>query len=73
MIKEKATEKELFDLKIDKRSFLVASLRDPSDDHDYWLGQKPIERLKHIEILRRINFGYSATSRLQRLLEIAER
>lgn len=65
-------EKELFDLKIDKKSFSVASLRDSSDDQDYWFGQNPIERLKHIEILRRINFGYSATSRLQRLLEIAE-
>ncbi len=66
-------KKELFDLKIDKNSFSVVSLTDSPDDRYYWFEKKPIERLKHIEILRRINYGYSATSRLQRLLEITER
>jgi hypothetical protein len=66
-------EKKLFDLKIDKKSFSVVSLKDSSDDRYYWYGKTPIERLKHMEMLRRINYGYSATSRLQRLFEITER
>jgi len=66
-------EKELFDLKMDKSSFSVLSLSDSSDDKYYWFGRKPVERLQHIEMLRRINYGHSAASRLQRIFEIAER
>jgi len=65
--------KELFDLKMDKKSFSVISLSDISSDKHYWFGRKPIERLKHIELLRRINYGPSATSRLQRFFEIIDR
>jgi hypothetical protein len=65
-------EKELIDLKIDKRMFSVVSLSDQSDDKDYWLAKTPADRLRHIEILRRINYGISATSRLQRILEYVE-
>jgi hypothetical protein len=65
--------KELFDLKMDKNAFSVSSLSDFSDDKSYWTKKKPIERLKHIEILRRINYGHRAAARLQRFLEIAER
>ena len=66
-------DKELIDVKIDKRFFSVVSLSDQSDDKDYWFGRDPIERLRHIEVLRRINYGYRATSRLQRVLEITEK
>ncbi len=72
-MKEEGMGKELFDLKMDKKSFSVASLKDSSDDRNYWFGQKPIERLKHIEMLRRINYGHRATARLQRFFEITER
>ncbi len=65
-------EKELVDIKLDKRYFSVVSLSDKSDDKDYWLARDPIERLRHIEVLRRINYGHSATSRLQRVLEFTE-
>jgi hypothetical protein len=66
-------KKELSDLKMDKKSFSVASLTDPPDDLYYWLEKTPIERLKHMEILRKINYGHRAAARLQRLLEITER
>lgn len=66
-------DKELIDVKIDKRFFSVVSLTDQSNDKDYWFGRDPIERLRHIEILRRINYGYRAASRLQRVLEITEK
>jgi hypothetical protein len=73
VMREEGMEKELFDLKMNKKSFSVTSLKDSSDDRYYWFRQKPIERLKHIEILRRINYGHRATARLQRFFEIAER
>ena len=65
-------DKELVDEKIDKRFFSVVSLSDPSDDKDYWFVRNPIERMRHIEVLRRINYGHGATSRLQRVLEFTE-
>jgi len=50
-------EKELSDLKkVDKKSFSVVSLTDPPDDRYYWFEKTPIERLKHMEILRKINY-----------------
>lgn len=61
------------DLKIDKTAFSVSSLSDPSDDRSYWLKRTPIERMRQIEILRRINYGHLATSRLQRILDVVER
>lgn len=48
-------KKELADLKLDRKSISVISLSDDSENKLYWFGKDPIERLKHIEILRRIN------------------
>lgn len=70
--KVKDMDKELIDIKMDKKFFSVVSLSDKSDDKDYWLHRNPIERMQHIEVLRRINYGHSATSRLQRILEFTE-
>jgi hypothetical protein len=64
---------ELIDIKIDKKSFSVVSLSDQPDDKDYWSNKNPIERIRHIEVLRRINYGHAATARLQRILEATER
>lgn len=71
--KEEDMDKDLIDIKIDKRFFSVVSLSDPADNKAYWLSKDPIERLRHIEILRRINYGHDATSGLQRVLEVTER
>jgi hypothetical protein len=65
-------EKELIGLKMDKKMFSVFSLSDQSGDKDYWLAKTPIDRIRHIEILRRINYGNGATSRLQRILELVK-
>jgi len=65
-------EKELIDVKIDKQFFSVVSLSDQSDDKDFWVAMDPIERMRHIEVLRRINYGHGATYRLQRVLEYTE-
>lgn len=59
-------------LKMDKTALTVASLSDPSDEKVYWLAQSPYERLRAVEILRQLNYGYhQSTDRLQRVLEIA--
>jgi hypothetical protein len=62
-------EKSFIDIKLDKNHFSVISLTDQSDEKKYWITTTPIKRLQHIEVLRRINYGNSATSRLQRILE----
>lgn len=71
-IKKVAMKKELINLKIDRKSFSVISLSDDPDDKVFWFGRQPIERLQYIEHLRSINYGQCATSRLQRIFEVAE-
>ena len=60
-------------LKLDRTALSIGSLSDTSEERTYWLTQTPHERLKQIEILRRINYGDQATRRLQRVLEVAQR
>jgi hypothetical protein len=60
-------------LKVDRSALTVSSLQDESDERAYWLRRTPYERMRQIEILRRINYGHRATTRLQRILEVAER
>jgi hypothetical protein len=60
--------------KLDKTAFSVVSLDEAdSDEKEYWLSKTPLERLRYMELLRRINYGTGAAARLQRVLEIAER
>lgn len=65
-------DRESIDIKLDKKSFSVISLSDQSGDKDYWHSMSPVERLRHVEVLRRINYGRCAASRLQRVLEITQ-
>ena len=61
-------------MKIDKRAFSVGSIRDEPDEKRFWLSKTPNERLAAIEIMRQIVYGYDpSTTRLQRVLEIAQR
>jgi hypothetical protein len=61
--------------KLDRTVLSVVSSFEEADAEDkkYWLSRTPIERLQHTEYLRRLNYGYDPTARLQRVLEIAER
>lgn len=60
--------------RINRRKISITSLQDQSGDKAYWLSQTPYQRLKAVETLRQINYGYHKSSaRLQRILEIAER
>jgi hypothetical protein len=58
-------------VKLDKTTLAVAPLFEESDEKSYWLSRTPQERLRHVEVLRRINYGHRATARLQRVLELA--
>jgi len=54
----------------------VVTVKNRFDDHDdkvYWWSRTPDERLRYMELLRRINYGDQATARLQRVLEITQR
>ena len=60
--------------KLDKTAFSVASLTDESDEKQYWLTKSPYERLRALELMRQIIYGYDpSTERLQRFFEVAER
>ncbi|GAB4496261.1 MAG: hypothetical protein OHK0052_05920 [Anaerolineales bacterium] len=60
--------------KIDKTALSISSLHETSDEIAYWLTKAPQERLAAIEIMRQIVYGYHpSTTRLQRILTIAER
>lgn len=59
--------------RVDRSVFSVSSAFDDCADDAYWLSCTPQERLEHVEQLRRINYGNSATARLQRVLELAQR
>jgi hypothetical protein len=61
-------------MKIDRKALSVASLLEPSDEKVYWLSKTPHERLEAAELMRQIIYGYDpSTTRLQRILEIAQR
>ena len=60
--------------KLDKSTI---SINGPLDNREeemaYWHRQSPDERLRAMELMRRINYGEHATaSRLQRFLEFTE-
>ena len=61
--------------RLDKTVFLVISLEEADNDEvEFWLSKTPYERLDALETLRQIFYGYDpATTRLQRIFEIAER
>jgi hypothetical protein len=58
--------------KIDKTKLVITSLEDKTDDRTYWLSWSPGKRFQHIEMLRLLNYGDKAASRLQRFFEVAE-
>ena len=59
--------------RVDRSTLSVTPLDDSQDEKAYWLAQTPQERLLHLEMLRRINYGHRATARLQRFFVVVER
>ena len=57
--------------RVDRTALSVVDLDDDAEERAYWRSRTPAERLAHLELLRRINYGDAATGRLQRVLELA--
>ncbi len=61
------------DMKMDKSVFAVADLSEDSDEKSYWKTQTPEARLRALEFMRQVMYGYDpSTARLERLFEVAE-
>ena len=59
--------------KMDKSVISVTSLSEESDEKAYWHAKTPQERLKAVELMRQINYGYDPnTTRLQRVFEVTQ-
>jgi hypothetical protein len=60
--------------KIQRNAFTVTSVFDKSDEKSYWLSKTPGERLKAVELMRQIIYGYNpSANRLQSVFEITQR
>jgi hypothetical protein len=60
--------------RVDRRAFSVVSSFDEADQADRadWASLSLDDRLKTMEMLRRIYYGKAATRRLQRVLEVVQ-
>jgi hypothetical protein len=59
--------------RMNKTHFSVAALSDESDEKQFWKSASPEERIRALEFLREIMYGYDpTTARLQRVLEITQ-
>lgn len=71
--KEEASSAELRFPRVDRSIVRAGNAFDESDEKAFWLSKTPSERLKAMELLRQIAFGYDATTaRLQRVLEASK-
>jgi len=60
-------------VRLDRSVFQISSLDEKSDERDFWHRKSPRERMEALELMRQIIYAYDpATTRLQRVLEIAE-
>jgi hypothetical protein len=50
----------------------VGTLDDEDPDRDYWFEASVEDRLRHLELLRRLNYGRRATGRMVKVLAIGE-
>ena len=59
--------------RVDRSAFRVDPLEESASDREYWRSRPPAERMAALELMRQIIYGYDpATTRLQRVFEIAE-
>lgn len=60
--------------RLDKTAVRVRKLSDPDDWSDYWKTKTTEERLRAIEAIRQMIYGYDpATTRLQRVARVTKR
>lgn len=59
--------------KMDRSVFEVDVLENQGNERSYWWSKTPAERMQALELMRQIIYGYDpATTRLQRILEVAQ-
>lgn len=65
----------LDNLRVDRTTFRVTTFKDAArEDRALWLSKTPIERLRHVELLRELNYGPEVINQgLQRVLTVFER
>lgn len=56
--------------RLDKSKFSLHSLSDDLDDKELWFSKSANRRLEHIELLRILNYGDQASSRLKDFLKL---
>jgi hypothetical protein len=58
--------------RVDRTAFSVFDSFEEADAADaaYWRSRTPAERMAHLELLRRINYGERAAGRMERVLVI---
>lgn len=57
-------------LRVDRTAFSVVPNFEKADERAYWHVRSPAERLRYMEMLRRINYGDRAADRLEKGLEV---
>ena len=63
---------ELAAIRLDRSAFQIGTLGD-DEERAFWRAMSPEQRLQALELMRQIIYGYDpATTRLQRVLEVAE-
>ena len=74
-MQEQQEQLETAEPRIDRSALSVFTSFEEADaaDKAYWHSRTPQERARHMEYLRRINYGSRATERFQRVLEIVTR
>jgi hypothetical protein len=61
------------DAKVDRTVLVVAALGEGSDERAYWRERSPEERLRAVELMRQVIYGYDpSAARLQRVLAVAD-
>ena len=54
--------------RLDRSAYQIAALGEDADDRAFWRAKSPAERMKALELMRQIVYGYDpATTRLQRV------
>ena len=60
---------------IDRKTLRVLTFAEAqAEDRRYWLSRSPVDRLRHVEFLRELNYGSKVLNEgFQRVLTVSER
>ena len=59
--------------RLDRSAYAIGSMDDDREEVEYWRARSPEERMKALELMRQIIYGYDpATARLQKVFEVVE-